>query len=82
MIFLCSLLVCFHLFVKFLIFCTYIFFSHEIILNLTTHIKMSEKSFKTVKAKLLECNKLPEPIKEILKVVTLSILFEFVFFLL
>lgn len=73
MIFVCSLLVCFHLFDKFLI-----FFSHEIILNFTTHIKMSEKSFKTVKAKLLECNKLPEPIKEILEVVTLSILFEFI----
>uniref|UniRef100_A0A2H8TZZ4 Condensin-2 complex subunit G2 n=1 Tax=Melanaphis sacchari TaxID=742174 RepID=A0A2H8TZZ4_9HEMI len=29
---------------------------------------MSEKSFKTVKTKLLECNKLPEPIKDIIKI--------------
>lgn len=37
-------------------------------LNLTVHIKMSEKSFKNIKAKLLECDKLPEPIKDILKI--------------
>ncbi|KAL4131307.1 hypothetical protein QTP88_008640 [Uroleucon formosanum] len=29
---------------------------------------MSEKSFKNIKAKLLECSKLPEPIKDILKI--------------